>query len=590
MQRKKRKYAILSLISILIITAVSNCVKNEEEQKKMDYVAGIMEQYPDSALMIIESINDTKLTGKEEKARYALLKSMALDKNYIDTTSFDILQPAIDYYLHSGSSDEKLRTLYYQGRIYQNRGDFDLAMKAYLKGEDLKRHITDTLVYAHLLVAEGSLYHQSYQMANFISNNLEAAELYNSIDKKKYGNLSILKALDGCIANNDRQRSDSILKIAETLVGNDYGRQQQLEPMKLMYAIRFGQEEELDSILRSYDNLYGMDDEIKLDMVIGYLKLNKPEMAKSLFESISPDGEVAKSVKYLSIRPDIEEASGNYMDALQHYKEYALVNEHEISDIYMQKTSIAEKRHAMELKNAYTLKQKDRIIWISESIIFLLVFAVLIIYYSLRIGKAKRVISEKEKKRLLLENDNLQKENQLLILSNKNTELEKQRQILESENLRLHISRLEEESEYLKEIISRKNLSKPMAEAIKERIEILNSLVAAQISENDSYSKPYDKWIKEINEDKNRFLESTRLTFKAFYPDFMEYLEKHGLNDNEINYACLYALGLRGKEIGAYVNAKRHYHISSDIRKKLNMGEQDTNLGIHIRNLIKKNK
>ena len=36
--------------------------------------------------------------------------SMALDKNYIDTTTFDIIQPAIDYYLSKGNADEKLRT------------------------------------------------------------------------------------------------------------------------------------------------------------------------------------------------------------------------------------------------------------------------------------------------------------------------------------------------------------------------------------------------------------------------------------------------------------------------------------------------
>jgi hypothetical protein len=50
---------------------------------------------------------------------------------------------------------------------------------------------------------------------------------------------------------------------------------------------------------------------------------------------------------------------------------------------------------------------------------------------------------------------------------------------------------------------------------------------------------------------------------------------------------CLYAIGLRGKEIGEYIQLKRHYHMSTDIRKKLGLSEDDTNLGLHIRNLMK---
>lgn len=83
-------------------------------------------------------------------------------------------------------------------------------------------------------------------------------------------------------------------------------------------------------------------------------------------------------------------------------------------------------------------------------------------------------------------------------------------------------------------------------------------------------------------------MDSTRLAFKASHPDFMAYLEKHGLNEAEQNYVCLYAIGLRGKEIGAYIQIKRHYHMSTDIRKKLGLNQDDTNLGLHIRNLMKK--
>ncbi len=97
----------------------------------MDKAEELMNSRPDSALTVLSSIEKTSLGDDEEKARYALLMSMALDKNYIDTTSFDVLQPAIDYYLEKGTPDERLRTLYYQGRIFLNQSDFDMAMQSF---------------------------------------------------------------------------------------------------------------------------------------------------------------------------------------------------------------------------------------------------------------------------------------------------------------------------------------------------------------------------------------------------------------------------------------------------------------------------
>ena len=62
-----------------------------------------MDAKPDSALVVLENIPSSSVKGKEAAARYALLKSIALDKNYIDTTTFDVLQPAIDYYVKNGT-------------------------------------------------------------------------------------------------------------------------------------------------------------------------------------------------------------------------------------------------------------------------------------------------------------------------------------------------------------------------------------------------------------------------------------------------------------------------------------------------------
>lgn len=123
------KTAFHSLVLMLLMLActVISCSDNKN-QYTLNCVESLIETSPDSAMTLLSSIDKQSLSGDKQKAQYALLMSMALDKNYIDTTTFDVLQPAIDYYLNYGSDNDKLRTHYYQGVILQNQGNRDDAL------------------------------------------------------------------------------------------------------------------------------------------------------------------------------------------------------------------------------------------------------------------------------------------------------------------------------------------------------------------------------------------------------------------------------------------------------------------------------
>lgn len=174
------RYIILLFLSMFLLMAVC-CNRHDEADRRMDKAESLMVSKPDLALMMLDSVTPEMLSGKREKARYALLKSMALDKNYIDTTTFDVLQPAIDYFLKKGSADEKLRTYYYQGRIYQNRQNPDSAMQSFMRGREYGAQATDTLTLANLLVAQGTILYTTYKYDDYIEINLEAAKLYKNI-------------------------------------------------------------------------------------------------------------------------------------------------------------------------------------------------------------------------------------------------------------------------------------------------------------------------------------------------------------------------------------------------------------------------
>lgn len=589
------RFIVIIFLSVFLLMAVC-CDRHGEVDSRMDKVESLMVSKPDSALMILDSITPKMLGGKKEKARYALLKSMVLDKNYIDTTTFDILQPAIDYYLKKGSADEKLRTYYYQGRIYQNRHNPDSAMQSFMRGREYGVQTTDTLTLANLLVAQGTILYTTYKYDDFTNVNLDAANLYKEINKTDYEILSLANVLDGSIINQNKQLADSILSIIQERINNNPDLSPTIAPYIISYALNFGNKDDILEILGYYNSMDSITDLTKIDIADAYCRIGDSFNAKRFMDAIDQSAAARNSLKYLAIKPDILEQSGDIAGALEAFRDYSTTLDSIHLNIFSHDLLFAKERHEMEKSNLLNIQKRDRIIWISLSITFLLMLIAVYFYYRYRLGKAKSRLDDEEKKKLHLQQENLQHANEKLELERHNAVLEKQtaeleceRQSLVAENFRLKIEQLENESASLKEILEdRKDLAKPIEDAIRIRLEMLNGLLATRITKNASYSKPYDAWRDKLIKDKDKFMNSTRLAFKATYPKFMDYLEQHGLTVDEINYLCLYAIGLRGKEVGEYIKLKRHYNVSSEIRKKLGIDEHETNIGIYIRTLMKK--
>ena len=583
---------IVVLFSVIMLVS---CERQSPTWKQMDIAESLLNTKPDSALAILEGIPTSNVNGKETSARYALLKSMALDKNCIDTTTFDVLQPAIDYYIEHGSPDEQLRTYYYQGRIYQNKGDDDAAMQSFMRGKEYCQEATDTLIMANLMVAQGSIQYSIYKIDEFINNNLEAANLYKIIGRTDYEILSLANALDGSILNNDKSLTDSIMSIAQERVKQKPEFASVIVPYNLSYALKFGNKEEVIRILNYYESMKSINDVDRLDIAEAYCKIGDAPNAMRVLTSIPYTSKTRSSLKYMAILPRALELNGDFAGALQAYQDFSTTIDSIHMNIFSHDLLFSKERHEMEKLNLIETQKKDKVIWLSLWITCVLLIFISYIYYRYKLGLAKIKLDDKEKIRLQLEQENLKRENENLELERHNAILEKQaaeleceRQSLTADNLRLKIEQLENESEALKEVLERqKDLAKPVEDAIKIRIEMLNGLLASRITDNTSYAEPYRTWKDQVIQDKDEFMNTTRLAFKASHPKFIKYLEQHGLTESEINYVCLYAIGLRGKEVGEYMQLKRHYHISSDVRKKLGIDEHQTNIGIYIRKLMK---
>ena len=309
------------LLSIAVLTTGS-CDRHGTAWNEMDKAESLMDAKPDSALVVLENIPASSVKGKEAAARYALLKSMALDKNYIDTTTFDVLQPAIDYYVKHGSPDEQLRTYYYQGRIYQNQGNNDLAMQSFMWGKEFCQEASDTLAIANLMVAQATIQYRIYKIDDFIENNLEAANLYSAIGRTDYELLSLVNALDGGILNNDKSLSDSVWTIAKQRVSENPDLNSIIVPYELSYALKFGNKEDVINILEYCESVDSISDMVKLNVAEAYYKIGDARNAKRVLNAIPIKSKFRSSLKYLALKPDILELNGDLVGALHAYKDF----------------------------------------------------------------------------------------------------------------------------------------------------------------------------------------------------------------------------------------------------------------------------
>ena len=92
----------------------------------------LMEEYPDSALSVLESISFPQELPRADRALYALLLTQARYKNYITLEDDSLIKTAVEYYGDRKKSVRAAKAHYYWGATYRDRGYTSFAVEEYL--------------------------------------------------------------------------------------------------------------------------------------------------------------------------------------------------------------------------------------------------------------------------------------------------------------------------------------------------------------------------------------------------------------------------------------------------------------------------
>jgi hypothetical protein len=290
---------------------------------------GLMQEHPDSALEILSHYSSKSFSDSADIAAYALLRTKADDKNYINHTGDALISIAVKYYDRYGSDLQKAEAHYYMGRTFQDRSDDVHTAEQFIKAAS----------FAQKLNNKKGLYQIQTNLAFlFWKNNIydQADSLYRQVlvwnkRQKDYDGMAIAYGKLGAIAMQNKKanykRSELYLDSAYSLlvkIDNNHIKNDILSSLMYLYintnrpldVLKLSKASE--KLSKGNDHIY----ETYLAKGCAYNQIDRNDSAKKyLFLSLSSVYNTTKAVAYKYLR-NIAEREGYKNSALGYDNKY----------------------------------------------------------------------------------------------------------------------------------------------------------------------------------------------------------------------------------------------------------------------------
>ena len=114
------KLLLSYIIGLFLILSLSACHDGGNATTLLHQADSLMQEFPDSALSLLESISHPEKLSGSERADYAIFLTRARTKLYVHESSDSLIRFAVDYYKRSWNSERKMQAYYYRGCVYRD--------------------------------------------------------------------------------------------------------------------------------------------------------------------------------------------------------------------------------------------------------------------------------------------------------------------------------------------------------------------------------------------------------------------------------------------------------------------------------------
>ena len=511
------------------------CGRNQTVNESLDRAESCMSASPDSALAILESIDSLHFDSRSQNARYALLKSIALDKNCIDRTDDSLINIAVSFYRHRHNAPYRFKSYYYQARVYQNAGQMDKAMESLVCAEHIRSTKISSEDRSRLHIAKSQILTSRYDYSDNLISELKLVESY-SLKAGKRNNYvsSLLDQARAYIIRNNFNDADHCLKIVKSQDSLSHRSLLGYNKLCLCLSVNSGQSpDSIYAVLDKYLAVAEDPSEINWKFVAqAYMKLGEYATAINSLNQYSEYNDFSADEAYYLLRSNAYYSLGNYQLAYDYLARYSNISD----SLDMAKMS----QEVNSVKERFENRQQIRRQHLTLSIILLVVaFSIVIITLYLF-----RKYSEEQR------------------LTQKYNELKEEYQYLS-----------DTKENYKSKIIS--NVDEETLKILDRRIKALGTFLSKDTP--DSLSKVADK-LEDLTANRNVVTDSIGMLYAIYHPTFVLKLENFGLTASEVGFCCLLVLGFRTSELSQVVNKSNTYNISSGIRAKLKLEQNSGKL------------
>ena len=528
------RFPKVTILFLLPCALALGCSRNMVGAKLAD-VDSYIQEYPDSALTVLESLDRADLVTPNQKAMFSLLYAMALDKNYIDTTDIQIIQPALSYFTRKDR--QSMEANYYAGRICINGGDYSNALIHY--NTALEKVAPDDYKYQGLIYYSiGNAYLFSFSFKEELTFHKKALEAFQALGDSHYIDLAAFGVANAYHNNRDFHAADSLYH--GICASGD-----SLRPVALSSMVALA-----DNYLKSGD----FNDECVRSLIETALEHGRGLRLEEYYEYayvLSRLGECNKAesiLHSLAVYPDtytslwwrykIELEKGNYKEAEELLEASIELQNLEVREKLTQsvfKSQSEYYRYAM-----LSTKQKQTILhqrFLLVSALFVLVLSAFVLIY-----KRRKRIFQDEKEKLLLALE--ESENMLQIISDDS------RQLLEEEHeshrekvlelQKMYASLYQKQFSAIGRYYDASYLGNP-ERASQKMVRNVTSEINSILAEISTLSNDQHKFEERINKDADNIIAKIR----SDYPKFTE---------SDIRFICYIVVGFDATTISVLMN------------------------------------
>ena len=374
---------------IILALSLVSCSQHSKHWETLAQVESYIEERPDSALTVLQGMDKDELSGMEEKAKHALLLAMAMDKNYIDRTDFDVLQPAIDYYEDTDDKHHKMLAYYHLARIQFNNKEYSNSITNLLYAEDEAIDLGDDFHLGLIYRQFGDIYSMIYNGTESLNYSQKSYEHFKKSGREEYSDWAlwdIARAYHNCkdfdasirtanemIERGSLQHNETLITAGLKLIGLSYFASGQFDKSIDIY----------NQIIVDFPSFMTAEDYSNLGS--SYIRVGNIDKARYYMDIVCSVDSTLKWLPYT-----VSKSTGDYksaVEALEHEYEYqdkiikAIVSQNVTETVsnYREYERIIQEREIQHEKTTKTI----------IVVVFVMIMAVSYIIISLRL-KAQR--------------------------------------------------------------------------------------------------------------------------------------------------------------------------------------------------------